>query len=70
MTVWEVKSQFKLHVKGNKEKLCFGESGLWTLLQWRIIMMTEIKDRIMIIENSVVVDIKRPWSSGAVKHYH
>lgn len=33
-------------------------------------MMMEIKDRIMIIENSVVADIKRPWSSGAVKHYH
>lgn len=33
-------------------------------------MMTEIKDRIMIIESSVVADIKRPWSSGAVKRYH
>lgn len=32
-------------------------------------MMTETKDRI-VIENSVVADIKRPWSSGAVKHYY
>lgn len=33
-------------------------------------MKMEIKERIMIIENTVVADIERPWSSGAVKHYH
>lgn len=33
-------------------------------------MVMEIRDRIMIIENSVVADIKRPWSSGSVKHHH
>lgn len=32
--------------------------------------MTEIKDRIMIIENSVVADIKRPHISVAVKYCH
>lgn len=70
MTVWEVKFQSELQVKLNKEKFCFDESDLRMLLQWRIIMMTETKDRLMIIENSVVADIKRPWSSEAVKHYH